>query len=211
MTDRTRIRRIPENAVTDRDIMLKILDAGNVAHVAVMTDGQPFVLPVAYGRRGDDVIIHGSTGSRLFRSLANGAPTCFTVTLLHGIVLARSTFHSSMHYGSVMVLGVARRLEGDDELDALHALTEQLAPGRWNQARPPNQKERAKTLTLALPLDEWSVKVGDGPPQDEPEDYTDQPWCDVWAGVIPFTTEVGMPIPDEQTAARHIPLPDYLR
>lgn len=210
MSDRTTIRRIPENAVTDRNVMLDILDAGKVAQVAAVADGQPYVLPVAYGRRDDHVIFHGSTGSRLFRHLAEGAPTCFTVTHVDGLVLARSAFHSSMHYRSVMVLGVAHRLEGDDELDALRVLTDHLIPGRWSDARPPNRKERAKTMTLALPLAEWSVKVGDGFPEDEPEDYVDQPWCDVWAGIIPMRTITGTPLPDPQTSERQIALPTYL-
>lgn len=210
MSERTRIRRIPENAVADKAALLAILDAGIVANVAVIDDGQPFILPVAYARRGDTVIFHGSTGSRLFRTLDQGAPTCFSVTHLDGIVAARSAFHSSMHYRSAMVLGVAQRLTGDDELDALRVLTEHLIPGRWSDARHPNAKERAKTMTLALPLDEWSVKVGDGPPQDEPEDYTQEPWASVWAGVIPMAQCLGIPIPDAATVARGVPLPAYL-
>ena len=210
MSERTRIRRIPENAVTDKDALVAILDAGIVANVAVVDDGQPFILPVAYARRDDAVIFHGSTGSRLFRALDHGAPTCFSVTHVDGIVAARSAFHSSMHYRSAMVLGVAHRLTGEDELDALRVLTEHLIPGRWADARHPNPKERAKTMTLALPLDEWSVKVGDGPPQDDPEDYTQEPWASVWAGVIPMVQRPGIPIPDAVTQARGTPLPAYL-
>lgn len=210
MSERTRIRRIPENAVADKAALLAILDAGIVANVAVIDDGQPFILPVAYARRGDTVIFHGSTGSRLFRALDQGAPTCFSVTHLDGIVAARSAFHSSMHYRSAMVLGIAQRLTDDDELDALRVLTEHLIPGRWSDARHPNAKERAKTMTLALPLDEWSVKVGDGPPQDEPEDYIDEPWASVWAGVLPMAQRAGVPIPDAVTVERGIPLPAYL-
>lgn len=210
MSQRTRIRRIPENAVTDKATLLAILDAGIVADVAVVDDGQPFILPVAYARRGETVIFHGSTGSRLFRALDQGSPTCFSVTHLDGIVAARSAFHSSMHYRSAMVLGVAHRLSGDDELDALRVLTEHLIPGRWADARHPNPKERAKTMTLALPLDEWSVKVGDGPPQDEPEDYTQEPWASVWAGILPMAQRTGTPIPDAVTMERDIPLPSYL-
>lgn len=205
-----RIRRIPENAVTDKSALLAILDAGKVANVAVVDEGQPFILPVAYARRGDTVIFHGSTGSRLFRALDQGAPTCFSVTHLDGIVAARSAFHSSMHYRSAMVLGMAQRLTGDDELDALRVLTEHLIPGRWSDARHPNAKELAKTMTLALALDEWSVKVGDGPPEDEPEDYTEEPWASVWAGVLPLHQVDGTPIPDSPTQERGIALPTYL-
>lgn len=210
MTDRTRIRRIPENAVTDKAVLLQVLDSGKVANVAVVDADQPFILPVAYARRGNDVIFHGSTGSRLFRALDAGAPTCFAVTHLDGIVAARSAFHSSMHYRSALVLGTARRLHGDDELDALRVLTEHLIPGRWSDARHPSGKERAKTMTLALALDEWSVKIGDGPPEDEPEDYVDEPWAHVWAGVLPINQNQGIPIPDDTTRERGIPLPPYL-
>lgn len=191
---RTRIRRIPENAVTDRNALNAVLDAGLVAHVAVVDDSVPFVLPVGYARRGDEVVFHGSTGSRLFRRLADGAPTCLTVTLLDGLVLARSAFHSSMHYRSAMVLGTAHRLSGEDELDALRVITEHLLPGRWSQCRHPNARERAGTMTLALPLDEWSVKVGSGDPQDEPEDITDAPYASVWAGTVPLHETFGEPV-----------------
>jgi len=210
VNDRTRIRRIPENAVTDRSVMLRVVDAGKVGHVAVVSEGQPYILPVGYARRDNDIIIHGSTGSRLFRALAEGEPTCFTVTHVDGIVAARSAFHSSMHYRSVMVLGMAHRLYGDDELDALRVLTEHLIPGRWSDARHPNTKERAKTMTLALPLDEWSVKVGDGPPDDEPEDYRDEPFSHIWAGVIPLRIVSDQPVPDDQTREFGVPLPTYL-
>lgn len=209
-TERTRIRRVPENAVTDPDVMYRILDAGSVAHVAVITDDQPFVIPVGYGRRNDQMILHGSSASRFFRTLAGGQPTCATVTLLDGLVLARSTFHSSMNYRCVMVLGTPRQLTGDDELDALRAFTEHLVPGRWDDARPPTPKERRATITVALDLNECSVKLGSGFPEDDAEDYVTPPWSQVWAGVIPFHTERGEPIPDDATVAAGTPVPNYL-
>ncbi|MBU6244885.1 MAG: pyridoxamine 5'-phosphate oxidase family protein [Actinomycetales bacterium] len=179
-----------------------ILDAGLVAHVAVQDEsGQPYVIPVGYGRRGDDVLFHGSTGSRLFRSLAAGQPTCLTVTLLDGLVLARSAFESSMNYRSVMVLGVARRLSGDDELDALRAISEHLLPGRWADIRHPSAKERAATLTLALPLDECSVKVRTGGPEDLEEDVADPVFGGVWAGHVPLTESFGAPVPCDNNTA----------
>ena len=169
-----------------------MLDAGRVAHVAVHdASGQPFVVPVAHARDGDVVLFHGSTGSRLFRSLAEGAPTCLTVTLLDGLVLARSLFESSMHYRSAMVLGSASPIEGDAKVRALEALSEHLMPGRSADARGPNRKELASTLVLALPLTEWSVKVSAGPPDDAAEDL-DRP---VWAGVVPLVTTSGTPVP----------------
>ncbi len=209
-TDRTRIRRIPENAVTDQAVLYAILDAGTVAHVSVITDGQPFVIPVGYGRRDNAMILHGSSASRFFRTLADGQPTCATVTLLDGIVLARSTFHSSMNYRSVMVLGTARRLTGDDEIDALRAFTEHIVPGRWEEARPPKPQELRATITLALDLEECSVKVGTGFPEDDAEDYVDEPWSHVWAGIVPIRTIVDPAIPDEQTRELRLPVPSYL-
>lgn len=169
-----------------------MLDAGRVAHVAVHDEtGQPYVVPVAHARHGDVVLFHGSTGSRLFRGLAEGAPTCLTVTLLDGLVLARSLFESSMHYRSAMVLGSASPVEGAEKVRALDALSEHLMPGRSADARGPSRKELAATLVLALPLTEWSVKVSAGPPEDAAEDL-DRP---VWAGVVPLVTTSGTPVP----------------
>jgi nitroimidazol reductase NimA-like FMN-containing flavoprotein (pyridoxamine 5'-phosphate oxidase superfamily) len=210
VSERTRVRRIPDNAVHDRGVLDAILDAGLVAHLAVTDDKQPFVLPVAYARRGDEVVFHGSTGSRLFRALADGAPTCLTVTLLDGLVLARSAFHSSMHYRSAMVLGEAHRLTGDDELEALRVITDHLLPGRWSECRHPNAKERAGTMTLALPLEEWSVKVGTGDPEDEPEDITDAPYASVWAGTVPIRESFGAPMRSADCPGA-VPVPAYVR
>lgn len=177
---RTRIRRLPEHQVHDPAVSHDILDAGMVAHVAIVQDGQPYAIPVAYGRSGSTVLFHGSTGSRLFRTLAAGAPCCFSVTLLDGLVLARSAFETSMRYRSVMALGVCTVVQ--DQLPALRTISEHLVPGRWEQVRPPSRKELAATLVLSLPLDECSVKVNDGPPTASAEDLA---WS-VPAGVIPL-------------------------
>lgn len=190
-TPRTRVRRLPDKAVTDRATLHAILDAGRVAHVAIVDGGQPYVLPVGYARDGERVLLHGSTGSRLFRALAAGAPTCFTVTLLDGLVLARSAFESSMNYRCVTVLGTATALDTQDRLAGLERLSEHLLPGRWAQIRPPTARELAATLVLALPLTECSVKVSSGPPDDPPEDL-DRP---VWAGVVPVEEILGVPQP----------------
>lgn len=207
--ERTRIRRVPENAVHDRAALDAVLDAGLVAHVGIVDNGQPFVLPVGYARRGDEVIVHGSSGSRLFRCLADGAPTCITVTLLDGLVYARSVFHSSMNYRSAMVLGHGRQLTDDDELDALRVLSDHLLPGRWEHARGPSKKERAATLTISVPITEWSLKVGTGGPEDDDEDITAEPWRSLWAGYVPIDQAFGEPVPDS-----HVPpgtqAPDYL-
>jgi uncharacterized protein len=185
---RTRLRRLPEKAVTDRAVLNAILDAGRVAHVGI--DG-PAVLPMGYARDGDHLLVHGSTGSRLIRTLAGGVPACVTVTLLDGLVLARSAFESSMHYRCAMAFGTFSPLEGEAKLTGLRRLTDHLLPDRWASLRPPTPKELAATLLLALPLTEWSVKVSDGPPDDPPEDRS---WP-VWAGVIPIVERLGAPVP----------------
>ena len=189
MTSRTRVRRLPEKASTDEAVLHAILDQAVVAHIGIVDEGQPFVLPVACARDGDRLLVHGSTGSRLMRQMAQGSPVCATVTLLDGMVLARSAFNSSMHYRSAMILGVAQPV--DDALEALRVLTDHLLPGRWEALREPTRKELAATLVLALPLREWSVKVSDSPPEDEPEDL-DEP---VWAGVIPWRLTQADPVP----------------
>lgn len=208
-TPRTRVKRLPDKAVTDRDTAYAILDAGLVAHVAVVTDDQPYVVPVGYARVGDEVIFHGSSASRLFTTLAKGAPTCLTVTLLDGLVLARSVFESSMHYRTVMALGTCRRLEGEQEVRALLDLSERLMPGRTMEARHPAPQELKATITLALPLDEISVKVGDGPPDDVPEDLVDPVYSAIWAGYVPISESFDEPVADE--LAEGIPVPDYVR
>ncbi len=208
-TARTRVKRLPDKAVTDRDTAYAILDAGLVAHVAVVTDNQPYVVPVGYARIGDDVVFHGSSASRLFTTLAAGAPTCLTVTLLDGLVLARSLFESSMHYRTVMALGSCRLLEGDQEGRALLDLSERLMPGRTSEARHPAPQELKATITLALPLDEISVKVGDGPPDDVASDLVDPVYSTIWAGYVPINESFGEPVADDLAAG--IPVPDYVR
>jgi nitroimidazol reductase NimA-like FMN-containing flavoprotein (pyridoxamine 5'-phosphate oxidase superfamily) len=186
------VRRAPQKQVHDRAVLDAVLDDGRVAHVAVLDgDGRPYVVPVAYARDGDTVLFHGSTASRLFRTLAAGAATCLTVTRYDGLVLARSTFESSMHYRCAMVLGSATTLLGDAKAAGFERITEHLMPGRWADARHPSPKESAATLVLSLPLTEWSVKVSDGPPNDLEEDI-DRP---VWAGVVPIQEVYGDPEP----------------
>jgi nitroimidazol reductase NimA-like FMN-containing flavoprotein (pyridoxamine 5'-phosphate oxidase superfamily) len=205
-TPRTQLRRIPERAVHDRGALDAVLDAGLVAHVAVTEDdGQPFIVPVAYGRDGDRVLFHGSTGSRLFRGLAAGQPTCLTVTLLDGLVLARSLFESSMNYRGAMVLGRCAELTGDDKVHALKVISDHLLPGRWDEARQPSKKELAATIVLALSLTEASVKIRDGGPEDPPEDVA----IPIWAGEIPITHSFGAPIPADDLTGPY-PLPDYV-
>ena len=203
--ERTKVRRLPEKQVTERSTLNAILDAARVAHVGV-TDagGQPYVLPVAFARDGDGLLIHGSTGSRLFRELAAGGPTCVTVTLIDGLVLARSAFESSMHYRSAMMFGTCAMVAADDVARCLEVLTEHLMPGRWAQLRPPTPKELAATTVLHMPLREWSVKVSDGWP-DDPVDDLDEP---VWAGVLPIESAFGAPLPTPDLREHYQP-PTY--
>jgi nitroimidazol reductase NimA-like FMN-containing flavoprotein (pyridoxamine 5'-phosphate oxidase superfamily) len=195
--ERTKVRRLPEKQVTERSALNAILDAARVAHIGLTdADGQTYVLPVAFGRDGDDLLIHGSTGSRLFRALATGTRTCVTVTILDGMVLARSAFESSMHYRSAMVFGTCETVRAEDVGRCLEVLTEHLLPGRWKELRAPTVKELAATTLLRIPLAEWSVKVSNGWPDDPDEDLHEP----VWAGVVPIESVFGTPIatPDLQ-------------
>lgn len=186
---RTAVRRLPEKQRHGRAALDAILDDGVVAHVAIVHDGQPYALPMAYARDGDRLLLHGSTASRLARTLADGAPVCVTVTHLDGLVLARSAFESSMHYRSAMVLGRCRPVS--DPRAALERLTEALLPGRWTEVREVRDRELAATTVLELAIEEWSVKVSDDDPEDPPEDQA----LDIWAGVVPVEQRYGAPRP----------------
>ena len=200
------MRRLPEKQVTERLALNAILDAARVAHVGVAdADGQTYVLPVAFARDGDELLIHGSTGSRLFRALATGVPTCVTVTLLDGMVLARSAFESSMHYRSAMMFGTCEVVPADDVSRCLEVLTEHLMPGRWAELRSPTAKELAATTLLRMPLSEWSVKVSAGWPDDPDEDLHEP----VWAGVLPIESAFGAPVPTPDLQEHYDP-PAYL-
>jgi hypothetical protein len=189
---RTRVRRLPEKAVTDKSVLYDIADAGIVAHVGICTDDQPFVMPCGYARQGDRLLLHGSTGSRLFRALGAGAPACVTITLLDGLVVAISLFESSMHYRSAVVLGRGATLRGAEKRAALDVLADALLPGRRGEARPPNKRELAATSVVALPMDEWSVKVSDSPGDVVPDDGGWSPW----SGVVPLRLRADAPIGD---------------
>jgi nitroimidazol reductase NimA-like FMN-containing flavoprotein (pyridoxamine 5'-phosphate oxidase superfamily) len=196
-TPRTRVRRVPKNAVYEREPIDAILDEALIAHLGFVDDGQPFVIPTLQARIDDTVYIHGSAASRAIRGLREGIPACLTVTHVDGLVLARSVFHHSINYRSVVVLGRCRPVEGVHEREAaLHAFTERLVPGRWDEVRPPSAKELKATRVLALDLDECSAKVRTGPPGDDEEDYA----LPVWAGVVPLTTVAGTLLPDPRLA-----------
>jgi uncharacterized protein len=206
-TERTRLVREPQRAVYDRVVAYQILDEGFICHVGFVADGQPFVIPTGYGRSGDHLYIHGSAASRMLRNLDRGVAVCVTVTLLDGIVLARSIFNHSMNYRSVVVLGTAVAVEDPAEkLKALRALSEHILPGRWAESRQPNEKELKATLVMRLPIEEFSAKVRQGPPIDDEEDYS----FPTWAGVIPLQQVPGTPIDDPRLDAGRA-VPEYAR
>ncbi len=208
-TSRTQVERLPERGHYDRETICAILDQSFLCHVGFVVDGQPFVIPTGFGRSGDTLYIHGSSASRMLRNLSGGIPVCVTVTLLDGLVVARSLFHSSMNYRSVVILGTAKPvLEPAEKLRALHAVSDQIFPGRWADARQPNEQELKATSVLAIPLAEASAKIRVGPPKDEKEDYA----LPIWAGIVPLRVTAGAPEPDPalpaEVAGR---VPDYLR
>jgi nitroimidazol reductase NimA-like FMN-containing flavoprotein (pyridoxamine 5'-phosphate oxidase superfamily) len=191
----TRVRRMPARAAYGRETIEAILDEGLVAHLGFSVDGQPYVVPTLHARVGEQLYFHGSSASRTVRALAEGAQMCLTVTLLDGLVLARSAVHHSVNYRSVVVLGQAQAIEAPKEkMAAIEAFTERLIPGRWDEVRPPTAKELKAIQILALPLSEASAKLRVGPPIDDETDYS----LDAWAGVIPLSTTAGKPTPDER-------------
>jgi nitroimidazol reductase NimA-like FMN-containing flavoprotein (pyridoxamine 5'-phosphate oxidase superfamily) len=204
---RTRLVREADRAVYDRAAAYKILDEGFICHLGFVADGQPFVIPTSYGRVDDNLYIHGSAASRMLRRIDEGIAVCVTVTLLDGLVLARSIFNHSMNYRSVVILGAAHAVtDAIEKLEALRLLSEHILPGRWAESRQPNEKELKATLVMRLPIEEFSAKVRQGPVVDDEEDYAFR----TWAGVIPLTMVAGEPIDD----ARLLPgvkAPQYAR
>lgn len=204
-TERTSLRRIRERARTDRAELHEVLDDALVCHLGVVVDGAPRVMPTGFGRDGEILYLHGSTGARSLISGPN-QEICVTVTHVDGIVLARSIFHHSMNYRSAIIYGVPRMLtDPDEKLAALRVICERLAPGQWDVVRRPTRKELAQTAVLALPLDEASVKVRQGPPSDDEEDYA----LDTWAGVLPVRQVFGPPIPDPRLRPG-VPIPGHV-
>ena len=192
-SERTRVRRLPERAAYDRATVHAILDEGFICHVGFVVDGQPYVVPTGYARIGETIYLHGSTGSRL--GLRPGMDVCVTVTLLDGLVLARSAFHHSMNYRSVMAIGRTRPVTDPAQKDAaLRALVDHIVPGRSGAVRGNDRRELAATAVLALPLDEVSAKVRTGPPIDDEHDYA----LPIWGGVLPLRQVAGPPVPDDR-------------
>ncbi len=194
---RTTVKRIPDRARYDRDAVASILDAAPICHLGFVVDGHPFVVPTIAARVDDTVFVHGSPASRVLRAGVRGIDVCLTVSVIDALVVARSAFHHSMNYRSVMVLGTAEVVTSiDEKRRALQAITNHVVPGRWEETRQPTEKELRGTSVLALSLDEASAKIRTGQPIDDPEDYA----LPVWAGIVPLATVAGTPIPDPQLA-----------
>jgi nitroimidazol reductase NimA-like FMN-containing flavoprotein (pyridoxamine 5'-phosphate oxidase superfamily) len=207
ITNLNRVRRLPERGQYDAATVYEILDAALVGHVGFIVEGRPFVIPTLIARSGDELLLHGATSSRLLRHLEQGNEACVAVTHLDGLVLARSVFHHSVNYRSAVVFGRGRLLEGNTQrLAALETFTEKLLPGRWADARRPNDVELKATAVIAIRIESASAKIRTGAPKDDEEDYA----LPVWAGILPLMTHYSEPQPDGPLP-EHISLPDYLR
>ncbi len=205
-TTRTQLRRLPKRGAHDSATIHAILDAGFIAHVGFQVDGQPFVIPTLFGRNGDVLYLHGSVASRMLGELATGVPACVTVTLVDGLVLARSAFHHSINYRSVVTFGTARLIDNrEKKISALRVISEHVIRGRWADVREPSEQELKATSVLEFAIEEASAKVRTGPPVDDELDYA----LPVWAGVLPLKTEAQPAIPDERLSPG-IALPDYI-
>jgi nitroimidazol reductase NimA-like FMN-containing flavoprotein (pyridoxamine 5'-phosphate oxidase superfamily) len=205
-TPRTTLKRLPKRGSHERETINQILDEGFICHVGFALDGKPFVIPTGYARLGDNLIIHGSQASRMLRELKNGVDVCVTVTLIDGLVLARSAFHHSMNYRSVLIFGRASLIEDHDaKLAALFALSENMIAGRWQEVREPTEAELQQTTVLSLPIDEASAKIRTGPPLDDEEDYA----LKVWAGVLPMKIATDDAIADPRLPT-DIEVPEYV-
>jgi uncharacterized protein len=206
-TPRTQVKRLPKRGRYDRETVDQILDSAFVCHVGFSVDGQPYVIPTNFGRAEDTLYLHGSAASRMLKTLSAGVPVCVTVTHVDGLVLARSAFHHSVNYRSVVILGTARLVDDPAEkMEALRIFTDHVMKGRWDDVRVPNELELKATTVLALPLEEVSAKVRTGGPVDDEEDYA----LPVWAGVLPLEMTVREPIPDAQRK-NDPPVPEYMK
>ena len=204
-TDRTTLKRLPARGFYDHELVFKILDEGFICHIGFNVDGRPVVIPTGYARVGEKLYVHGSQASRMLRTLKTGVDACVTVTLIDGLVLARSAFHHSINYRSVVIFGQARLVEdAQEKLAALVAFSEHVIRGRWDDVREPTEQELKATTVLSLELAEVSAKVRTGPPLDDEDDYE----LPIWAGVVPLRVVAGKPIPDPRLP-NNIPAPDY--
>lgn len=206
VSERTTVRRLSKRGAYDRETIHAILDEALVCHVGFVDNDQPFVIPTIHTRVRDTLYLHGSRQSRMLQCLSAGVPACVTVTLLDALVLARSVFHHSMNYRSVVILGRGHEVaDREEKWNALEALVEHVVPGRWAEARQPSENEMAATTVVAIPLDEASAKIRTGPPKDDDADYS----MSIWAGLLPLPIVPGVPIADP-VLGRHISPPDYI-
>jgi nitroimidazol reductase NimA-like FMN-containing flavoprotein (pyridoxamine 5'-phosphate oxidase superfamily) len=207
LTERTQLRRLPNRGSHETEIIHQILDAAFLAHVGFNVNGQPFVIPTLFGREGDKLYLHGSAASRMLRELSTGVPACVTVANVDGLVLARSAFHHSMNYRSVVAFGTARKIEEvEKKTHALRVISEHLIRGRWDEVREPNEQELKATSVLEFPIEEASAKMRSGPPIDDEEDYA----LPVWAGVLPLAVSAGEPVRDSKMGSE-AEVPEYVR
>ena len=205
-TDRNRIKRLPKRGQYDRETIYRILDEALICHVGFVDKRQPYVIPINFARMGDNIVLHGAKASRLLKHIEAGHPICVEATIIDGLVLARSVFHHSVNYRSVVVFGKGHLIQDEQEkLAALRAVTEHLIPGRWQEARLPNHKELNATGVVSIRIEEASAKVRVGPPIDEEEDYA----LPVWSGVLPLQEMPLIPIQDE-VQAKDVILPEYI-
>jgi len=206
-TKRSQLRRLPNRGSHESEVIHKVLDDGFLAHVGFQVQGQPFVIPTLYGRDGDTLYLHGSAASRMLRELETGVPACVTVTLVDGLVLARSAFNHSMNYRSVVAFGTAKKIaDAAEKTRALHVISEHVLKGRWKDVRGPTEQELKATAVLRFAIEEASAKVRQGPPLDDEEDYS----LPVWAGVLPVKMTAQEPIPDSRMVAG-VEEPEYVR
>lgn len=205
-TNRNRVKRRPKRGSYDRSVIYKIIDEALICHVGFVQDDQPFVIPTIHARIDDNIILHGSRVSRFLKHIGSGNEVCVTITILDGIVLARSVFHHSMNYRSVVLFGKGKTIEAkEDKLKALDAVTGHIMPGRWHDARRPNRKELNATTVVAIPIEEASAKIRTGPPVDDLEDYE----LPIWAGVLPIRQKAASPEKDPKLSST-VAVPDYV-
>jgi hypothetical protein len=205
-TPRSKLKRLAERGHYDKESVHAVLDAGRIAHVGLAPDGEPVVIPVLYARMGDEIVFHGAKASRLLKYLQSGGPVCVTVTIVDGLVLARSLFEHSMNYRSAVAFGRGRLLEEAEKLAALQAISDHLLPGRWDDARRPSEKELKATTVVAVSIDEATAKIRTGGPEDNEADYN----LPVWAGVVPLREVYGEPVPDKRLMSG-VEVPVYMR
>jgi nitroimidazol reductase NimA-like FMN-containing flavoprotein (pyridoxamine 5'-phosphate oxidase superfamily) len=205
-TERSELRRYPNRGSHESEVINGILDSAFLAHIGFQVEGQPFVIPTLFGRAGETLYLHGSSVSRMLGELGSGAPACVTVTLVDGMVLARSGFHHSMNYRSVVAFGTARKIgDPEEKLRALRTISEHVMAGRWDDVRSPTDKELKATAVIEFAMEEASAKIRQGPPLDDEEDYA----LPIWAGVLPLTLEAKTPIPDSRLL-NGVEIPEYL-